>query len=367
MKKKKWGVGIIGAGGWGGLAHAPALKVLEAYEAKAVTGTRLESAQRAAELLGIERYYIDASEMARQSDIDIAAVTVKVPEHDRLIRAVLEAGKHVYCEWPLARTTAEAEELLVLAKERGVQHIVGLQARANSNVCYMRELVADGQIGQVIAVNIAVTLPVFPTTNGVVDQAHVYLLDASNGANQLTVGAAHILDAVEYMVAPFIEVSAALAVQYPDVTVLETGETVQADAPDHVLISGKLEGGALVAAQIVNGGALGFTLRVIGTNGELVITPRDGLMFQMDRLNLSYVSPSGEAEILEAPEPDVSLVSWDTLPGPGYHVAHQYIALSKQLAGETAELPDFAQAVRLHRLMDAIRQASQTGIRQAVE
>ncbi|MVO98323.1 Gfo/Idh/MocA family protein [Paenibacillus lutrae] len=366
-KKFKWGVGIIGAGGWGGLAHIPALAALETYEVRAVTGTRLHSAQEAAERHGIGRFYTDALEMAKLPEVDVVIIAVKVPEHDRLIRMALEAGKHVYSEWPLARTTAEAEVLLARAEERGVHHVVGLQARGNPAVRYIRDLVAEGTVGRVLAVNVIATLPAFPTTNGTVDQSHVYLLDESNGADQLTIGAAHVLDAIEYMVAPFVEVSASLATQFPDVRVLETGKTVRANAPDHVLVAGKLAQETMVSAQFVNGGAPGFTLRIIGTEGELIVTPRDGLMFQMDRLKLSFVRPSGDNEMLITPEVYASTVTLNTPPGPGYNVAHLYGVFAERLAGGEAEFPGFAQAVRTHRLMDAIRAASKEGVRQVVE
>ncbi|MFD0960696.1 Gfo/Idh/MocA family protein [Paenibacillus chungangensis] len=366
-KKTQWGVGIIGAGAWGGMAHVPAIAGLEAYEAKAVTGTRPESARKTAESHGIAHSYTDALEMAMQSDVDVVAVTVKVPEHDQLIRKALEAKKHVYSEWPLARTTAEAEAILALAEERGVKHIVGLQARGNPTVRYIRDMIIEGRVGRILAVNAVVTLPTFPTLNGTVDQAHAYLLDESNGADQLTIGAAHLLDAIEYMVAPFTEVSATLATQYPDVNILETGQTVRATGSDHVLIGGELTQGALVSAQFVNAGAPDFQLRIIGTEGELAITPRDGLMFQMDRLNMSFLRPSGEREELETPDLYISSLTKHIAPGPGYNVAQLYATFAERIAGGEAELPDFAHAVRTHRLMDAIRAASITGIRQVME
>ncbi|WP_159885788.1 Gfo/Idh/MocA family protein [Paenibacillus puerhi] len=366
QRKGQWGVGIVGTGGWGGLAHVPALAALASYEARAVTGTLPESARAAAERHGIGRFYTDALEMAKQPDVDVVTVAVKVPEHDRLIRSALEAGKHVYSEWPLARTTAEAEMLLALAERRGIHHVVGLQARANPTVRYIRDLVEEGAVGRVLAVNAVVTLPVFPTTNGTVDLAHVYLLDEANGADQLTIGAAHVLDPIEYMVAPFVEVSATLDTQYPEVSVLETGRTVMANAPDHVLVAGKLAQGALVSAQFVNAGAPGFKLQIIGSEGELVVTPRDRLMFQMDRLNLSIARPSGDTEKLEAPDGYASRAR-DTPPGPGYNVAHLYALFAERLDGGEVELPNFTQAVRTHRLMDAVRKASASGVRQTVE
>ncbi|WP_054941159.1 Gfo/Idh/MocA family protein [Paenibacillus ihuae] len=365
-REKTWGTGIVGAGGWGGLAHIPALSALEAYELKAVTGTQINSARTAAERHGIGSYYTNTSEMAVQPGIDVVVVAVKVPEHDHLLREALGAGKHVFSEWPLARTTSEAEALLELAKEQGVQHVAGLQARGNPTVRYIRDLIVQGDIGRVLAVNAIVTLPVFPTLNGTVDLAHVYLLDEANGADQLTIGAAHVLDAIEYMVAPFVEVSGTLDTQFPEVSVLETGKTVTSNAPDHVLISGKLAQNALVSAQFVNAGAPGFTLRIIGSEGEMVISPRDHLMFQMDRLKLQIVRASGEAEILETPGEYTTKVQ-NIPPGPAHNVAHLYALFEQRLNGEEVELPDFIHALRAHRLLDAIRCAAASGTRQEVK
>jgi predicted dehydrogenase len=52
----------------------------------------------------------------------------------------LGAGKHVYCEWPLGWTTAEAVELTALAEARGLVTAVGLQARVNPAVMHLKEL-----------------------------------------------------------------------------------------------------------------------------------------------------------------------------------------------------------------------------------
>lgn len=365
-KNKRWGVGIVGARGWGGTAHIPALQALEEeYEVRAVTGTRMESAQEAARSFGIRSFFTDAAEMASQPDIDIVVVTVRVPEHKRIIRAALNAGKHVFSEWPLARNTEEAEELAAMADKHNIVHMVGLQARANPTIRRLKDMIQDGVIGRVLAVNAVVSLPAFPTANGTVDLAHAYLLDQANGADQLTIGAAHILDPIEYMVAPLSEVSAKLDTQFADVSVLENGQTIQADAPDHVLIAGTLTQGAHVSIQVVNGGASGFTMRLIGSDGEIAITPQDGLMFQMDRLRVHIDRASGETVAIPTPEAGVS--GKNTLPGEGYNVAHLYQMLAQQLEGINTEIPDFHHAVRLHTLLDSIRHAAATGTRQRIE
>lgn len=75
---------------------------------------------------------------------------MNVPEHYALIRPALEAGKDVFCEWPLARNAEEAEELTALAKEKGIRTMVGLQARQNPSILKAKEIVESGKLGKIL-------------------------------------------------------------------------------------------------------------------------------------------------------------------------------------------------------------------------
>jgi predicted dehydrogenase len=62
--------------------------------------------------------------------------------------AVLDAGKHLYCEWPLAATTEQAQQMRDSAVRNGVRHMVGLQARGAREFNRVRDLVAEGYVWQ---------------------------------------------------------------------------------------------------------------------------------------------------------------------------------------------------------------------------
>lgn len=94
--------------------------------------------------------YSDPAALASDPNVDIVAVSVNVPQHYDLIRPALEAGKDVFSEWPLARNLQEAEELVLLAKEKDVRTMVGLQARQNPSIIKARELVASGKLGKIL-------------------------------------------------------------------------------------------------------------------------------------------------------------------------------------------------------------------------
>src|ERR1700681_416439 len=120
-------VGIVGASpdrGVASIAHIPALRALPQFEIVAVCTTRQESAEAAARHYGVPLAFADADEMARHPQVDLVTVSVKVPDHYRPVMAAIEAGKHVYCEWPLGRNTDEATSMLDAAEKKGVRHAV---------------------------------------------------------------------------------------------------------------------------------------------------------------------------------------------------------------------------------------------------
>jgi hypothetical protein len=61
--------------------------------------------------ISLPRAFTNVAELVSAPEVDIVSVTVKVPHHLEIVRAALNAGKHVYCEWPLGNGLAEAEEL----------------------------------------------------------------------------------------------------------------------------------------------------------------------------------------------------------------------------------------------------------------
>ena len=115
-------VGIVGASpnrGFASIAHVPALQALLEFEISAVCTTRQDSAEAAARHFGIPLAFSDPEKLASHPDVDLVTVSVKVPDHYRPVMAAIEAGKHVYCEWPLGRDTAEATRMLDAAERRG--------------------------------------------------------------------------------------------------------------------------------------------------------------------------------------------------------------------------------------------------------
>src|SRR5712664_2948297 len=148
------GVGIIGvnpAWGWAATAHIPALRALPNYEIRALSARSAESARAVGHAFGVSAVFSDHQQLVIQPDIDVVAVTVKVPYHRELVCAALGAGKAVYCEWPLGRDLGDARAMAALAADQGVRTVVGLQARQAPAVELVRELLSDGYVGEVLS------------------------------------------------------------------------------------------------------------------------------------------------------------------------------------------------------------------------
>src|ERR1700730_11883933 len=118
-------VGIIGASpnrGFASLSHIPALRGMPDFQIVAVCTSRRESADAAAKHYGVRLAFADPAKLAAHPDVDLVTVSVKVPDHYNPVMAVIDAGKHVYCEWPLGRNTEEAIRMRDAAARKGIKH-----------------------------------------------------------------------------------------------------------------------------------------------------------------------------------------------------------------------------------------------------
>src|SRR5713101_5532446 len=144
--KSTLGVGVVGISplrGWAATAHIPALRALPNYEIRALSARSAESARAAGEAFGVELVFSDHEQLVTHPDIDVVAVTVKVPHHRQLVDAALRAGTAVYCEWPLGRRLEALAAMPALAAEREVRTVVGLQARQAPPIAFVQELLND--------------------------------------------------------------------------------------------------------------------------------------------------------------------------------------------------------------------------------
>ena len=96
------------------------------------------------------RATLDFEELLADSELDAVSIATPVVTHYDLARRALEAGKHVFVEKPPAQSSAEAEELLALAGERGLVFMPGYLLLYHPAVIRLKELVEAGDLGDVL-------------------------------------------------------------------------------------------------------------------------------------------------------------------------------------------------------------------------
>ncbi len=358
-------VGFIGANGrWGPRAHAPALQRLPEIELYAVCTAHADTAQAAADKYGVARAFGDDKAMDADPQVEAALVAVRVPAHYVLAKNALEAGKHVYCEWPLGANTQEAEELAALARKKNVRTMVGLQRRASPAYLYMRELVNDGYVGQVLSVNMSMM------GSGVLTRTadRTWQRDVTLGANTLTITFGHAIDAVCMVVGELAEVSAIVSTQVPQWFETDTKKHVDVTSPDNIVIQGRLAGGAIVNAYVGVHPYHGSTYRfeIYGTEGTLAMIGGGEAGEEVKRKIMGGHKEDKALQELPVPERLKWVPEEVRNAGPSYDVGQMWVKFAQAIRTGTRIEPDFDSAVRRHRMLDAIVCASETGQRQKI-
>jgi predicted dehydrogenase len=359
------GVGIIGVSpdrGWAATAHIPALRALPNYEIRALGARTSESARAVGEMFGINAVFSDHEQLVSQPDIDVVAVTVKVPRHRELVFAALAAGKAVYCEWPLGRDLDDGRAMAALAAEQGVRTVVGLQARQAPAIEFARELLSNGYVGEVLSTTmVGLSIP-----GNVVVRPNAYMLDKSNGANMLTIAVGHSVDLLNYVLGEFADLSAVSDLRRPLITIDETGERIVKTAADQIAVIGTLTSGATASVHIREAvaGGTGFLWEINGSDGTLRVTA-DAAYPEI--FPLTIAGARGRDQFAELVQPTALTQKWPSLASlegaPAYNVGRVYAAFAADIDDGTHSVPDFADAVRRHETIAAIEESAASGER----
>jgi predicted dehydrogenase len=349
-------VGIVGANAkssWAKLSHVPAINGLDGVKLSAVATRNEQSAREAAKAFGADHWFCDPFTMIRDERIDVIAIAVRVPAHRELVLAALEAGKAVYCEAPLGRSVAEAEQM---ASAVGSLHTaIGLQGRLHPAVRRAAQLVSSGQIGRPLNASIVSTTTGFGPQ---MPSAYDYFNKTSSGANLLTISGGHTLDLVEAVLGPICEVEARTEIRWPTVKLTDTGRESVRQTADQVAVLGKTGSGVVFTADIHGGAAhedARFEFAITGAEGWLNLSSRHPYGFQCGDLkltsNLAFVKPEEAA------------VSGGFMGG-AINVGEVYAYLLRDLRAGAYNAPDFEHALHNARLIEAVKRADELGVRQ---
>lgn len=362
-------VGLIGltstppsmAGRWAQDAHLPYLAKSPDYTITALCNSSVASAQNA-----IARHKLDAEKvkaygdpvsLANDADVDLVVCSVNVEKHYDLVKPALEAGKDVYCEWPLASNLAQMNELASLAAANNVKTVIGLQERQGSYVPAIRSLLGDGpgQIGSLLSTNMSVQMGFF---GAVLPQDIAYLANIESGGTLVTIPAMHALDALTFALGEIETSSSVVKNTRPVVTLVDNTFKVVLDpqykktSHDHLFVNGTLIGDVPFSFTMRGGLTFkdtpGLDWRIYATKGEIRVTSNQGALQGKGTIVKMQVFWEDKQEVKDV---DLAVESTDAgygLGSPADDIARLYDAFAK---GKTDQYLDFEGCLKWARFI----------------
>ena len=315
-----------------------------------VSSRRRESAWRYAQKYGIARCYDSYEQMLADPEIDIVLNLCPPDAHFAINMQALEAGKHVYCEKPLAARYQQGVQLLSYARAQNRYLCCAPGVPLGALIQTARKLVQDGKIGRVVGASVNLVKPGVETWHPNPDFLY------QPGAGPLMDMGPYYLTALLHMAGPFQSVCAMDAISFPTRTITSQprrGQTIQVRVPTYVNALLQLSSGALAtftATFDVWKSKLPW-LEIYGSEGTLSIS--DPNLFGG---TIEIAAPGGEycSVPLLFPYADNSrgLGLWD---------------MARAITMGTEARTDAAFALHILETMEAIAQSARTGRKIALE
>ena len=366
MTVKKMRVGLVGSG-YMGKAHAIAYR--NAIAAFAIPQGQLhcemladatpELAEMKALELGFQRSTGDWKSLIHDLNIDVVDICAPNFLHKEIALAAIAAGKHVYSEKPLALNAADAREMTEAAERAGVKTLVGFNYIKNPTVQFAKQLIARGDIGEVVHFR------------GVFNED--YLADANlpfswrlqkqfAGTGALNDLASHLVQLAIHLVAPIVSLCADLKVvhQYRPLSSNDAksgvGE-VENDDQAHMMVRfANGAQGTLEASRIAWGRKNGLSFEITGTKGSLIF---DQETLSELSLYIAEGNPQtqGFKRILVGPEhPDYQAFCVSAGHGLGFNdmKAVEIRDLFQGIVHDVPLWPDFRAATQVNIILDSV-------------
>lgn len=147
---KKYKIGLIGFSIGGHVFHAPFIACNPSLELYKVTARKKEQQEMLAERYPQATAVLSADDIIGDPDVDIVVVATSNDVHYSLSKQALLAGKHVIVEKPFTNTSAQADELIELARSKGLLLSVHHNARFHSDFKTVKRVLAEGKLGRVV-------------------------------------------------------------------------------------------------------------------------------------------------------------------------------------------------------------------------
>lgn len=331
-------VGVIGAG-FGADVHVPALQALPGVEVAAICSRRLSRAREVATLAQVSHAFDDYRELLASGTID--AVTLAAPPnlHHTMAVAACEAGVHILAEKPLARTAAEARDMLRMAREAGVCHSVAFHRRYEPSRQRVKQLVEQGFVGELHSVSVIVYRSALSASGG---RPFGWLMEQDKGGGVLAAVGSHYVDLLRWWFGEIHAVSGAVSTVVTERAHPETGIRHEADADDNTAFVLRFASGALGSVTI------SYTA-VADVGEEIVASGSEGMLAMHEPDQLVGTRAGGQIQsLLEVGEPPTAR---ERTLAPFRELAEGWIHAIR--SGEEAS-PSFEDGVKVQEVLDAV-------------
>jgi predicted dehydrogenase len=363
---KSIGVGLIGSG-FMGKSHALAWNAVKPVFGDvpdirlAHLGEANETLARAkADEFGFEKASGDWKKVIADPEVDVVSVTTPNKFHLEMVAAALAAGKHVWCEKPMAPNLADAEKMLAAARQSGKVAVLGYNYVQNPVIRHIGRLLAEGAIGAVNHVRIEMDEDFMADPEAPFQQRH----EKANGWGAIDDFAVHPLSLILTLFGPIERVMCDMAKPYPTRRTPEGEREVEVFDIATILMRLKNGASGLVAVSRTAWGRKGrIAIQIFGAKGSILF---DQERFNELQLYLTSDRPTeaGFRTVLSAPHHR----PYDRfIPAPGHGLGFNDLKtiecrqLIGRIRGEDTLSLTFEEGILIERAVDAMARSFQDG------
>jgi myo-inositol 2-dehydrogenase/D-chiro-inositol 1-dehydrogenase len=161
--KRQVNIAVIGTGRMGSVHTRNLARQIPEANLVAVCDIRLQVAQAVGDELGIQRVVRDYHELLADRSIEAILIATNTDTHAFIMKEVARAGKHIFCEKPLALDLGAIDDALAVVEQSGVKLQVGFNRRFDKSFQRVHDIVASGEIGRPCILRIAARDPEPPS------------------------------------------------------------------------------------------------------------------------------------------------------------------------------------------------------------
>ena len=371
--KKQINVGLVGYK-FMGKAHSNALQRIGMFfepqgdvVMKAICGREEAWVKESAAKFGWASYETSWEKLIARDDIDMIDITAPSNVHLEIALGAAEAGKHIFCEKPLALNLADARQMLNAAQEKGIKHQIGFNYRFAPALQLAKKLIDAGRLG------IIYHFRGFYLQDWIIDPEFplVWRLDKSvAGSGSHGDLGAHVIDTARYLVGDFdkvIGMSKTFVKERPIVEKMtglsgkaqENAARGQVTVDDATLFLAEFKNGALgsiEATRFASGHKNAMSFEINGSKGSI--------RYEFERMNELQYYNAGDEEgtqgfrVIQVTEPIHPYMTAWWPPGHviGYEhtFVHELYEFVEAIAQDKSASPDFCDGVKCSQVLEAV-------------